>query len=342
MADEIYDDPEKWFAAYGERRKTYEDLLEAHGKRRKALEDELGAELQKAAEGYAQVAPIAPNEVEAIPRRRAAYSDRMSALMAKLSMLAYVRFEDPQKRRILEMALERAGLKLVACVAANDVEAFIVEHDYFMAVAFRGTTTAQDRRINTSIGYEKANVAGFATPVNVHAGFYRAFLTVEGVIREAVTRQTGDKPNNKAIYLTGHSLGGAIALVASAEYSGGDQLGERIAAVYTFGAPRVGEKSFAQNVKAPHYRVVNAGDIVPLVPPNFIGGYRHSVEPRLLRRNVDRVVNKRSDGWIVPLIVWSVISWIFVGRRLHFMAEHDASAYATRLERIARVRGRWT
>lgn len=341
MSDQIYDDPEKWFEAYQQRRKTYEDLLDTHGKRRKALEEELGVEMQKVAEGYAQVAPIAPDEVEAIPRRRAAYSDRMAALMAKLSMLAYVRFEEPEKRRILEAALERAELKLVACVAANDVEAFIVEHDFFMAVAFRGTTTAQDRKIDTSFGYEKANVTGFATPVNVHAGFYRSFLIIEGVVREALTRQTGDKPNNKAIYLTGHSLGGAIALVASAEYSGGDHLGERIAAVYTFGAPRVGEKSFAQNVKAPHYRVVNAGDVVPLIPPNFMR-YRHSVEPRLLQRNVDRVVTKRSDAWILPLIAWSFVRWVFGGRRLHFIAEHDISAYCARLERIARVRGRWT
>lgn len=337
MADEIYDDPQKWFETYQQRRRDYETLLEAQGKRRKDLEAELGIELQKVAEGYAQVAPIAPNEVDGIPRRRAAYSDRMAAVMSKLSMLAYVRFEQPEKRRILETALERAQLKLVACVAANDVEAFVCEHTHFMVVAFRGTTSAQDRKIDTSIGVEKANVSGFATPVRVHAGFYRAFLTVEGVIREALMRQTGDKP----IYLTGHSLGGAIALVASAEYSGGDALGDRIAAVYTFGAPRVGERSFAQNVKAPHYRVVNAGDLVPLIPPNWLR-YSHSVEPRLLRRNVDRVVTKRSDGWAVPLVLWSVLVYIFLGRKLLFIAEHDIAAYAARLERIARVRGRWT
>jgi hypothetical protein len=341
MADQIYDDPEKWFDAYQQRRKDYEAMVEAQAKRRLDLENELGLELQKVAETYAQVAPIAPGEVDGIPRRRAAYSDRMASLMAKLSMLAYVRFEEPNKRRILEAAVERAGLKLVDCVAANDVEAFIVEHDYWMAVAFRGTTSAQDRKIDTSIGVEKATVSGFAAPVRVHAGFYRAFLTVEDVIRKALSRQTGDKPNNKAIYLTGHSLGGAIALVASAEYSGGDQLGDRIAAVYTFGAPRVGEAGFAQNVKAPHYRVVNDGDVVPLIPPNFMR-YHHSVEPLLLKRKVDRVVRKRSDGWIVPLIAWSLIRSMFMGRRLYFISEHDISAYCTRLERIARVRGRWT
>jgi hypothetical protein len=341
MADQLYEDPEKWFEAYQQRRKDYEAMVEAQAKRRLDLENELGLEMQKVAETYAQVAPIAPNEVDGIPRRRAAYSDRMASLMAKLSMLAYVRFEEPNKRRILEAAVERAGLKLVACVAANDVEAFIVEHDYFMAVAFRGTTSAQDRKIDTSIGIEKASVSGFSMPVRVHAGFYRAFLTVEAVIREALTRPNGDKPNNKAIYLTGHSLGGAIALVASAEYSGGDDLGARIAAVYTFGAPRVGEKGFAQNVKAPHYRVVNDGDVVPLVPPNFLR-YRHSVEPLLLKRKVDRVVRKRSDGWIVPLIALSLIRSMLMGRRLYFIAEHDISAYCARLERIARVRGRWT
>lgn len=342
MADEIFDDPEKWRTIYEERRKSFEDTVERHRDRRKSLEDELGLELQKVAEGYAQVAPIAPTEVDGIPRRRAAYSDRMAALMAKLALLAYVRFEEADKRRILETALERASLKLVDCFAVNDVEAFVCEHDYFMVVAFRGTTTKQDRKIDMSIGVEKAVVEGFAAPVRVHAGFLHAFLTLRDQIRAAVSRPNSDgKANNKAIYLTGHSLGGAIALVASAEYAGGDHLGERIAAVYTFGAPRVGERNFSENVKAPHYRIVNSGDVVPLVPPNFLR-YRHSVEPRLLRKNADRIVRRRSDGWVAPLLLWSLIVYLVRGRQLLFIDAHDIATYATRLERIAKARGRWT
>ena len=41
--------------------------------------------------------------------------------------------------------------------------------------------------------------------------------------------------------------------------------------VYTFASPRPGSPSFEQqlnkNVTGPHYRVVNAGDVVPHLPP---------------------------------------------------------------------------
>lgn len=67
--------------------------------------------------------------------------------------------------------------------------------------------------------------------------------------------------------LTGHSLGGAIATIAAAEWQG-----ERdVAAVYTFGQPRVGRADFADFIRR-HYgenifRFVNNRDVVTRVPP---------------------------------------------------------------------------
>ena len=41
-------------------------------------------------------------------------------------------------------------------------------------------------------------------------------------------------------------------------------------ACYTFGSPRVGRFGFARNIKTPVYRVVNANDMVPRVPPAYL------------------------------------------------------------------------
>lgn len=45
------------------------------------------------------------------------------------------------------------------------------------------------------------------------------------------------------IYVTGHSLGGSIAVLTAAELSVDDDY--NVATVYTYGKPRVGNKKFA-------------------------------------------------------------------------------------------------
>lgn len=68
------------------------------------------------------------------------------------------------------------------------------------------------------------------------------------------------------IYLTGHSLGGAVSTLLSAELSLNKTL--KLAPVYTFGEPRVGNKKFADwfNSIITEYRVIHYRDIIPSYP----------------------------------------------------------------------------
>ena len=61
------------------------------------------------------------------------------------------------------------------------------------------------------------------------------------------------------IWITGHSLGGALATLFASRY-------ESAQGVYTFGSPRVGNKVFKKNFEVKIYRIVNNEDIVPQVP----------------------------------------------------------------------------
>ena len=74
------------------------------------------------------------------------------------------------------------------------------------------------------------------------------------------------------LYITGHSLGGALAVVATWYISS-----KQLAACYTFGAPRVGDAGLLGWYKTPIYRIVNAADPVPFVPPSgrFVSGLKH-------------------------------------------------------------------
>ena len=85
------------------------------------------------------------------------------------------------------------------------------------------------------------------------------------------------------VYITGHSLGGAL----SALYAGmlffnkEDAVTDKIAAVYTFGQPRVGDKVFAEYMQERltvkrYFRVVYCNDLVPRVPfDDPIFGFKH-------------------------------------------------------------------
>ena len=72
-------------------------------------------------------------------------------------------------------------------------------------------------------------------------------------------------------YITGHSLGGALAQIASAALNR-----DNLAACYTFGSPPVGTAGLDEQVKCPHYRVINNWDLVPGLPLGFFRGYRHN------------------------------------------------------------------
>jgi hypothetical protein len=96
---------------------------------------------------------------------------------------------------------------------------------------------------------------------------------------DAVTAlSTGEMPR---VFVTGHSLGGALAvLAASVLLSEGRQ---QIAAVYTYGQPRVGDPEFSAafdaKLGALTFRYVNDLDIVPHVPlTRMLGGSAFSAQ----------------------------------------------------------------
>lgn len=340
------DDPDNWPAEFAKRLAAYQQLVDDLQAREKkfdeertsaleALRDQWLAELKGPQELLFDVAPIFDDEIDAIPTMRAAYSDRTAAMMAKISMLTYVAFEDEKKKKVLNEMLEKGRVTLLETVIAGETEALLADTDKFVVVAFRGTTSREDARTDLQARFNMSDVEveGRKFKVNVHSGFYHAFQKVHARLEELLAKTDKEKP----IYLTGHSLGGALALVASAALA--NALGDRIAAVYTFGAPRVGKRDFAEAVKAPHYRVINMGDIVPLVPPTWLRGYAHTGMPILLKEGADRPIRRSPWGTAIMYGLLSVILWPFT-RQLMFIKRHETTLYVSRLERIARHRSK--
>ena len=103
-------------------------------------------------------------------------------------------------------------------------------------------------------------------PGKVHTGFYDA---TSATIADVAAKVKGLNPDGtKQVYVTGHSLGGAMAAISAwllqATY------GIKIAQVMTFAAPKPGDGAFQaayQKVFTNHVRYENYDDVVPLLPP---------------------------------------------------------------------------
>jgi triacylglycerol lipase len=224
--------------------------------------------------GVVAIPPWGPND---LPSLRAAYSDRTASLMAYLAGFAY----DPQIEvdpPVLPPELSRLGFSRITSFHNGYTNgwAYIVEGSDIIVLAFRGTASQRDW--DTDFNARLINPPHTDASLRVHEGFYSAFLKlsdgakgIQQKIDEIKQATQGQIP----IYLTGHSLGGALAQI-SAAVLGDDQ----IAACYTFGSPRVGNSVFDLWVKPPSYRVINYADIVPQVPLPFV--YHHSGDPRYM------------------------------------------------------------
>lgn len=99
----------------------------------------------------------------------------------------------------------------------------------------------------------------------VHAGWLTAYRSVRGEILKKFDANTPSK-----IFVTGHSAGGALAILAAFDL----RMRYKVpVTMYNFGSPRVGDLKFMllYNLLVPDsFRVVIAGDVVPLLPWWFL------------------------------------------------------------------------
>ncbi len=297
-------------------------------------------EFEQAKEKYRkvirQLKPLADLEILPTPPvNRAAYSDRMAWIMAHMAKLAYIPFEESDLgKEQLEYSLQSGWFNLMKTFNKKGTQAFIAKNDEFAVLSFRGTQPTRWEDVRTDLRVLKQNtVEG-----KVHKGFKNAFDDVRDDIVDVLRKSIGKE---LPLYITGHSLGAALATVATQELE--EEFDDLIAACYTFGSPRVGDGKYEKSIKAPFYRIVNTTDIVTLVP-FFLGTFVHVGDARYLsRRKVDNVYRIYRGMPNVRRFFESIVETLLPLFRLSnpigpWIKAHDMDIYIDKLERYAKSR----
>jgi len=264
------------------------------------------------------------------PIKRAAYSDRTAWIMASMSQLVYEQFEaGGSTRELLLEKLKGGGFKMVAEFndPKTDTQAFLVSNDEYAVLAFRGTEVSKKADIAIDAKAIKVSVI----EGRVHGGFLGGYKSVKADILMALKKVSG-----LPLYITGHSLGAALATVATNslenEVIDGVPLRDWIAACYTFGSPRVGNNQYDRDFKSPIYRIVNTTDIVTVVPL-LVMGYVHIGDVRFLEPGMGDI--RRGIPILQRIFFFLMAIFRLFGP---LVGDHSIALYRKKLEAVAQDR----
>ena len=237
-----------------------------------------------------------------------------SLLFAELSRLAYASPETVEK------IVYEAGIDQCVFIARDGAEAYVFGNRFDCMIVCRGTEPNQWNDIKAD-----ANAWTVVSEVGrVHSGFHTEVNELWPLLEQQV------KENQRPMWFSGHSLGGAMAAVCAVRCKI-SPIPSNPQAIFSFGAPRVGNRSYTSFLKVKHYRWVNNNDIVPRVPPCWLG-YRHMGQ--------EIYINRR--GRISSLRSWLRVRDRFLGllaslrlKRFDYFSDHSMVDY------IRHVRGHY-
>ena len=180
-------------------------------------------------------------------------------IAAKLSAIAYM------NPKAAENACKKLGFASGKIISRDGAEVLIAKDRNDLWFAFRGTEPSKINDVMADLKVIKntAKAGG-----KVHGGFQEEVDDVwMDIVKEL--EHNDQLKIRKDVYMTGHSLGAAMATISATRYTPEE--------LFTFGSPRVGGKHFIKNIKCDHYRFMNNNDIVCRIPPAWLG-FRHHGE----------------------------------------------------------------
>ncbi|MCF5889654.1 hypothetical protein K3H46_01245 [Aeromonas veronii] len=145
-----------------------------------------------------------------------------------------------------------------------DTQFFYVQRPEELIVSWRGTASLSDGLTDGNFTPVACQGMKIAAQGKAHQGFYNQFAAVtrhpKAIIAEIYGTIAGSAEGKK-LFICGHSLGGALALLHAASLKAKSPL------LYTYGMPRTLTESALRELTFPHFRHRNESDEVTSVPP---------------------------------------------------------------------------
>ena len=171
---------------------------------------------------------------------------------AKISAITY---DNPKDSKSKFKAL---GYTIVQFFDVNGAQGYLLKGADSHVLSFRGTEVTEKSDVLADL---KAGKNLEASGGKVHVGFKDELNKLWPAITVSLA-------NIDALYVTGHSLGAAMATIAAS------RIQTKVIALVTFGSPRAGNQEFVNSLSVTHYRVQNNCDDVTKVPFRLMG-FRH-------------------------------------------------------------------
>ena len=233
--------------------------------------------------------------------------------MAILSGLAYGEPSEVSKK------FRKHGFHSNKYCNKQGAQCYIVWNDTNAVICFRGTEPKEMSDIKADLNAIQRQ--GLHNKGDVHGGFQGEINKLWDLIVEKI-----DELKNHKIYITGHSLGGAMATICAKRLQ--EQQVE-VQCLYTYGSPRVGDKRWVKSLQIPHYRFQNNNDVVCKVP-FWIMGYRHhgknvyiGYNGKIAKMNVWRRFIDSMRGRFKAWSKWQLFDGIY---------DHNITSYTKRVK----------
>jgi len=247
-----------------------------------------------------RIAPLPKPPETAIERLRLPWNSEDTSDWAATDVLATLSQHSYLSPVEAEAAFTTLGFSEVTALVDRSMVGYVVHSDGVCVIVFRGTDDGFDWVTNLG------SISTGTPHGPIHGGFYRSYQPLKRQIQIVLNDIAPEE-----IWITGHSLGGALAVVCAFDLISNEN--REISGVMTFGQPMVAGRQLAnyldEKLVGRYAHFVNNADVVPRMPPNFRhcgslvwftqGGIRRSTSKRPLFGDSPIGANKLGNEEVV-------------------------------------------
>ena len=176
--------------------------------------------------------------------------------LLEFARISATTYDNPKDSKSKFKAL---GYTIVQFFDVDGAQGYLLKGADAHVLSFRGTEVTEKSDVLADL---KAGKNLEASGGKVHVGFKDELNKLWPAITVSLA-------NIDTLYVTGHSLGAAMATIAAS------RIQTKVIALVTFGSPRAGNQEFVNSLTVTHYRVQNNCDDVTKVPFLLMGFAHH-------------------------------------------------------------------